>query len=128
MVVCNIGYQFFATVDLVVVEVDFYGCQWFGGYGLGLMCDEVVEFGLGDRLVVNFLKLGRLVGDDCVYPGLGRSFVKSGCYAEFSGDSFEALEVVTAKGLLCVGWMGHISGRGRFLYLHIVYCRSTVVN
>ncbi|MEH1814770.1 MAG: hypothetical protein V7K26_29015 [Nostoc sp.] len=81
MVVCNVGYQFFATVDLVVVEVDFYGCQWFGGYGLGLGCDVVVEFGLGESLAVKLLKLGGLVGEDCVYPGFSRSFVACGCNA-----------------------------------------------
>ncbi|MEH1947358.1 MAG: hypothetical protein V7K77_10435 [Nostoc sp.] len=33
-------------------------------------------------------------GDDCVYPGVIRSFVPGGCYAEFCGDSFEAGEAL----------------------------------
>ncbi|MEH2463540.1 hypothetical protein [Nostoc sp.] len=105
MVISDVGYQFFTTVNLVVVEVDFYGFQGFGGYGLGLVGDEVIEFSLGCGLVVNLLKLGGLVGDDCVYLSFSRSSVPSGCYVTFGGDSFEAGEVVTAKGLLCVSWM-----------------------
>jgi hypothetical protein len=62
---------------------------------------------LGCGLFVNLLKLGGLVGDDCVYPGFSRSFVPGGCYATFGSDSFETGEVIAGEGLLCVGWMGH---------------------
>jgi hypothetical protein len=74
------------------------------------------------------------MGDDCVYPGFSTSFIPSGCYTQFGGDSFEAGEGVTAKGLLCVGWMGHnedslllgtekallIGRRGRFLHISTI--------
>ncbi len=73
-----------------------------------VVCDVVVEFGLGEGLVVgDFVSLGGLVSDDCIYPVFSRSFVKSRCYAEFGGNSFEAGEIIVGKGLLCVGWMGH---------------------
>lgn len=47
------------------------------------------------------------MGDNCVYPGVSRSFVKSGCNAELGGDSFETGEVIAGEGLLCVCGMGH---------------------
>jgi hypothetical protein len=95
MVMGDCGYEFVTVVVFVIVEGYFDWGQFFGGY-----C-------LGDRLFVNLLKLGELVGDDCVYPGVSCSFVKSGCCAKVSGNSFEAGESVTGKGLLCVGWMRH---------------------
>ncbi len=101
------GYQSVISVIFVMVKRDFDYCEEFGSYGLGLGCDVVVEFALGECLVVNFLKLGGLVGDDCIYPGFSRSSVAGGYYAAFSSDSFETGEIIAAKGLLCVGWMGH---------------------
>jgi hypothetical protein len=85
------GYQLITSVIFVMVKGDFDYCEGFGSYNLGLVSDVVVEFGLGEGLVVrDFMKLGGLVSDDCVYPGVSRSFVPSGCNATFGGDSFEA--------------------------------------
>ncbi|WP_375493231.1 hypothetical protein [uncultured Nostoc sp.] len=74
------GYQFVISVIFVMVKRDFDYCEGFGSYSLGLVSDVVVEFGLGEGLVVNLLKLVGLVGNDCVYPGVSRSFVPGGCY------------------------------------------------
>ncbi|MEH1778428.1 MAG: hypothetical protein V7K67_00105 [Nostoc sp.] len=84
MVIRDVGYQLFATVDLVVIEVDFYCCQWFGSDRLGLVCDVVVEFGLGEGLVVGgsrgeFLNLAGLVISDGIPPtALLRSIARIG--------------------------------------------------
>lgn len=101
------GYQFITSVIFMMVKRDFDYCEGFRSYDLGLVCDVVVEFGLSEGLVVNFLKLGGLVGDDCVYPGFSPSFVPGGCNAEFGGNSFEAGEGVAAEGLLCVFGICH---------------------
>jgi hypothetical protein len=81
VVMANAGYQFITSVIFVMLKRDFDYSEGFRSYGLGLVSDEVVEFGLGCGLFVNLLKLGGLVGDDCIYPGLSRSFVPSGCNA-----------------------------------------------
>ena len=60
VVMADAGYQFVISVIFVMVKRDFDYCQWFGSYGLGLVNDEVVEFGLSKGLVVNFLKLAAL--------------------------------------------------------------------
>ncbi|WP_322704203.1 hypothetical protein [Nostoc sp. DedQUE04] len=46
------GYQFVISVIFVMVKRDFGYCEGFGSYGLGLVSDVAVEFGLGEGLVV----------------------------------------------------------------------------
>lgn len=69
--------------------------------------DEVVEFGLGEGLFINFLNLGRLMRDDGVDPGLAQRFVACWGNAEFCGNSFEARDGVAGEGLLGVLRMCH---------------------
>ncbi|WDD36133.1 hypothetical protein PQG02_31115 (plasmid) [Nostoc sp. UHCC 0926] len=88
VVISNVGYQFFAAVNLVVVEVDFYGCQVFGGYGLGLGCDVVVKFGLGEVLFVggsggDFLNLACLIVNNGANPCILAAFI---VYFDCAGD------------------------------------------
>jgi hypothetical protein len=82
VVMADAGYQLITSIIFVMVKRDFDYCEWFGSYNLGLASDVAVEFGLGEGLVASdFVSLGGLVGDDCVYPGLGRSFIPGGCNA-----------------------------------------------
>jgi hypothetical protein len=57
VVMADAGYQFVISVIFVMVKRDFDYCEGFGSDSLGLVGDVAVEFGLGEGLVVNLLKL-----------------------------------------------------------------------
>jgi hypothetical protein len=118
VIISDVGYQFFATEDLVVVEVDFYGCQWYVRYGLGLSCDVVVEFGLGEGLVVGgsrgeFLNLASLIiSDGCANvfdertnPDILTAFVAYfDCAGDFAVDLLETGNRFQLQLLMFLDW------------------------
>jgi hypothetical protein len=64
IVIADAGHQLITSVIFVIRKRDFDYSEGFGSNSLGLVSDVAVEFGLSYGLVVNFLKLGGLVGDD----------------------------------------------------------------
>ena len=92
VVIADAGYQLITSVIFVMVKRDFDYFEGFGSYGLGLSCDVVVEFGLGEGLVVggsegDFLNLAGLIFSDHTNPRILAAFVAYfNCAGDFAVD------------------------------------------
>jgi hypothetical protein len=96
VVIANAGYQFVISVIFVMVKRDFDYCEGFGSDRLGLGCDVVVEFGLGEGLFVGgsggeFLNLACLIVNNGGNPGILTAFVAYlNCTGDFAVDLLES--------------------------------------
>ena len=92
----NAGYELITSVIFVMVKRDFDYCEEFGSYGLGLVSDVAVEFGLGFALFVggnegDFLNLACLIVNNGRNPGILTAFVAYfDCTGDFAVDLLES--------------------------------------
>jgi hypothetical protein len=82
------SYQLITSVIFVMVKRDFDYSEGFGSNSLGLGCDVVVEFGLGEGLFIgssesDFLNLAGLIVNNGGNPGILTAFV---AYFDSAGD------------------------------------------
>ncbi|MEH2039995.1 hypothetical protein [Nostoc sp.] len=113
VVMADAGYQFVISVIFVMVKRDFDYSEGFGGYGLGLVCDVVVEFGLSEGLVVgvsrgDFLNLACLIVNNGGNPGILTAFAANlDCTSDFAVDLLETGNRFQLQLLCCVKGVSH---------------------
>ncbi|WP_375496448.1 hypothetical protein [uncultured Nostoc sp.] len=112
VVMADAGYQLIASIIFVMVKRDFDYCEEFGSDRLGLGCDVVVEFSLGECLFVGgsegkFLNLAGLIVNNGGNPGILAAFVAYfDCAGDFavdllkSGNRFQ-LQLLLTVDLVC---------------------------
>ena len=113
VVIADAGYQFVISVIFVMLKRDFDYSEEFRSYGLGLICDEVVEFGLSKGLFVGgsegeFLNLACLIVNNDGNPGILTAFVAYfDCAGDFAVDLLEPGNGFELQLLCCVNNVSH---------------------
>ncbi|WP_292846091.1 hypothetical protein [Nostoc sp. NMS8] len=106
------GYQLITSIIFVIVKRDFDYSEGFGSYGLGLVSDVAVEFGLSEGLFIGgseseFLNLACLIINNGGNPRILTAFVAYfDCTGNFAVDLLESgnrfqLQLLLAVDMVC---------------------------